>query len=90
MATKVDCWYFVMGVADDGALERGVGVSVQKWHTTVKRTAIHGFRALFSSGLGIRVTTRRVASHCARCSRFARGHSTLCGTSAWLGLFPLA
>ena len=67
-----------------------VGVSVHDWHIRIERTTIHGFRALFSSGFVICVTTRRVATHCARGSRFARCHSTLCGTSAWLGLYPIA
>ena len=67
-----------------------VKVPVQNWHCGTKRTTIHGFRALLSIGLGIRVTTVRAASHCARGSRFARSHSTLCGTSAWLGSFPIA
>ena len=58
--------------------------------TATKRTTILGCRALFSIGLGIRVTTGRAASHCARGSRFARCHSTFCGTSAWFGLFPIA
>ena len=49
-----------------------------------------GFRALLSIRLDTRVATRRVASHRARGSRFARCNSTLRGTSAWLGLFPLA
>ena len=67
-----------------------VGISVHDWHIRIERTTIHGFTALLSNRLGIRVTTQRVASHCARGSRFARCHSTLCGTPAWLGLYPIA
>ena len=66
------------------------GVSVQDYHICIERTTIIGFRALLSSRLGIRVTTRSAASHRTRGSRFARCHSTFCGTSAWLGLFPIA
>ena len=44
---------------------------------TKERTTIPGFRALVSSRLDVRVTTRRVASHRAECYRFARCHSTL-------------
>ena len=65
-------------------------MTVHDWHTGTKRTTSLGSRALLSIGLGIRVTTGRAASHRARGSRFARGHSTFCGTSAWLGLFPIA
>ena len=67
-----------------------VGISVHDWHIRIKRTTIHGFKALLSSRLRAQITTGRAASHCARGSRFARCHSTLCGTSAWLALFPLA
>ena len=67
-----------------------VGVSVHDWDIGIERTTIHGFRALFSSRLGIGVTTGRVATHCARGSRFARCHPTSFGTSASLGLFPIA
>ena len=70
--------------------EEAVGVSVHDWHTATKRTTIHGFRALLSSRLRIKVTTGRVASHCARRSGFARCHSAFCGTTGWLGLFPIA
>ena len=57
---------------------------------SIKRTTIHGFKALLSSRLRAQITTGRAASHCARGSRFACCHSTLCGTSTWLALFPLA
>ena len=70
--------------------EEAVEVSVHDWHVSIERTTIHGFRALLSSRLGTRVATRRVASHCARGSGFARCHSTFFGTSAWLSLFPIA
>ena len=43
-----------------------VGVSVHDWYIRIERTTLHGFRAWFSLGLGIRVTTRRVASRLAR------------------------
>ena len=81
-----------MVVGDDGAQGGGGGDSlfmivilVPNIHTT-----IHGFRALLSNRLRVRVTTGRVATHCARGSRFACCHSASCGTSAWLGLFPIA
>ena len=67
-----------------------VGISVHGWHIRIERTTIIGFRALLSNRLRAQITTGRAASHCARGSRFARYHSTFCGTSAWLGLFPLA
>ena len=67
-----------------------VGVSVHDWDIGIERTTIHGFRALLSIRLFLRVTTRRVASHCARGSRFACCHSTFCGTFGWLGLYPIA
>ena len=67
-----------------------VGISIHNWHVRIERTTSLGSRAVLSIGLGIRVTTGRAASHCTRGSRFARCHSTFCGTPAWLGLFPLA
>ena len=67
-----------------------VAVSVHDWHIRIKRTTIHGFKALLSSRLRVRVTTRGAAGHCAWGSRFARCHSTFCGTSARLDLFPIA
>ena len=70
--------------------EEAVGISVHDWHIRIERTTIIGFRTLLSIGLFLIVTTRRVASHRARGSRFARCHSTFCGTSGWLGLFPIA
>ena len=81
---------YAMVARDDGKKEVVMGVSVQNWHTSTERTTLHGFKALFSSRLGVRITTRRAASHCALGSRFARCHSTFCGTPAWLGLFPIA
>ena len=83
---------FVVAVGDDGAEEGAGGQSLFMIGISVPsvRTTIHGFRALLSIGLGVRVTTGRVATHCARGSRFACSHSTLCGTSARLSLFPLA
>ena len=96
----VDWGQFVMVVGGDDAIPSscsilvsggGGGGSVQKnWHVSIERTTIHGFRAWFSIRLGIRVTTGRVATHCARGSRFVHCHSTFCGTSAWLGLYPIA
>ena len=70
--------------------EEAVGVSVHDWDIGTKRTTIHSFRALLSIGLVLRVTTRRVTSHVTRGSRFARCHSTSCGTFGWLGLYPIA
>ena len=70
--------------------KEAAGVSVHDWHVSIERTTIHGFRAFLVSRLRIRVTTGRVATHCARGSRFARCHSASCGTSAWLGLYPIA
>ena len=82
---------FVMVAGADGAVEEAVmGVSVYDWHTSTKRTTIHCFRALLSSRLGVRVTTRRAASHCALGSRFARCHSTFGGASGWLSSHPRA
>ena len=82
----------MVAVGDDGAEEGGGGQSLFMIGISVPsvRTTIHGFRALLSSRLRAQVTTVRAASHCARGSRFARCHSTLCGTSAWLGLHPIA
>ena len=80
-----DC---LMVAGDDGAEEKEFWV--QHCHTSTERTTIHGFRALLSSRLGVRITTGRVASDYARGSRFARCHSASFGTSAWLGLFPIA
>ena len=70
--------------------EEVVGISVHDWHIRIKRTTIHGFKALLSSRLRAQVTTGRAASHCARGSRFARWHSASFGTSARLGLYPFA
>ena len=72
---------------EDEAMVQG---PVQNWHCGIKRTTIHGFKALFSNRLRFRVTTGRVATHCARGSRFACPHSTLCGTSAGISLYPNA
>ena len=82
----------MVAVGDDGAEEGGGGQSLFMIGISVPsvRTTIHGFRALLSNRLRVRVTTGRVATHCARGSRFACSHSTFCGTSAWLGLFPIA
>ena len=82
-----------MVASDHGAEQKEVGVGslcVQYWHTSTERTTLHSFRALLSSRLSIRVTTRRAASHCARGSGFARCHATSFGTSARLVLFPIA
>ena len=57
------------------------------WH---QRTTIHGFGAWLWIRLLVRVTTRRVASHCARHPRFAFCNSTFCGTTDWQTLDPLA
>ena len=54
----------------------------------IARTTILGFRALLGSRLGIRVTTRRAASHRARGTRCARCHAAFRGTSGRLGLYP--
>ena len=88
----VDGWQFVMVAGDDGA-EEGGGVSVCLFTigiTGTKRTTLHGFRAFLSIGLGVRVTTRRAATHCARGSRFACSHSAFSGTSSWPTLHPIA
>ena len=73
----VDCWYFVMVAGDDGAGEGGRERACSQEHTASTRTTIPGFRALVSSRLDVRVTTRRVTSHRTQCSRFACCHSTL-------------
>ena len=68
MHVLVDGWQFVMVAGDDGA-EEGGGVSVCLFTigiTGTKRTASLGSRALLSIGLGIPITTRRAATHCAR------------------------
>ena len=70
--------------------EVAVGISVYDWHIRIERTTIIGFRALLSIGFFLLVTTGRAAGHCTRVSRFARCHSTFCGTSGWLGLCPIA
>ena len=59
-------WLRVIMVQEE---EEVVGVSVHNWHIRIKRTTLHGFRALLSIGLGIRVAIQRVANHLARGSR---------------------
>ena len=96
----VDWGQFVMVVGGDDAIPSscsilvsggGGGGSVQKnWHVSIKRTAIHGFRALFLIRLGTRVTTGRVAAHCARGSRSACCNSASGGAAGWLTLHPVA
>ena len=60
------------------------------WPAFIARTTILGFRALLGTRLGVRVTTRRAASHRPRGTRCARGHAAFSGTSGRLGLYPVA
>ena len=70
--------------------EARVGISAHDWRVRIEHTTIHGFRALLSIGLGIRVTTRGAASHCALDSRFTGCHSAFFGTATWITLYPIA
>ena len=82
---EADVAAFAHGRALCGAISTGFGETVR-----ATAYAICGFGAFFLTRLGVRVTTRRGATHCARGSRFARCHSTFCDTSSRLSLYPSA
>ena len=62
----VDWWQFVMVAGADGSAGGGGGSVFSELAYGANRTTIHGFGALFSSRLGIRITIIRAANHCAR------------------------